>query len=85
VGGRFKTGFFLYSLGCSGTHPVDQSDLELRNLPISASQELGLKEYNTTAQTIFTMLILLIIEQERFFILLKGCESLVMKVYHLLH
>jgi hypothetical protein len=33
----------LYSSGCSGTHFVDQAGLELRNLPASASQVLGLK------------------------------------------
>jgi hypothetical protein len=33
----------LCSLGCPGTHSVDQADLELRNLPASASQVLGLK------------------------------------------
>jgi hypothetical protein len=45
-------GFFLFfsffffflrqdSPGCPGTHSVDQADLELRNLPASASQVLG--------------------------------------------
>jgi hypothetical protein len=33
----------LYSPGCPGTHSVDQTGLELRNLPASASQVLGLK------------------------------------------
>jgi hypothetical protein len=33
----------LCSPGCPGTHFVDQADLELRNLPASASQMLGLK------------------------------------------
>jgi hypothetical protein len=33
----------LYSLGCPGTHSVDQADLEFRNSPASASQVLGLK------------------------------------------
>ncbi|GAB1297738.1 Predicted gene 11032 [Apodemus speciosus] len=33
----------LYSLGCPGTHSIDQAGLELRNLPASASQVLGLK------------------------------------------
>jgi hypothetical protein len=50
-------GFFIfvffrgrfYSPGCPGTHFVDQTDLELRNLPASASQVLGLKECATTA------------------------------------
>jgi hypothetical protein len=40
----------LYSPGCPGTHSVDQADLELRNLPASASQVLGLKVCITTAQ-----------------------------------
>ena len=29
--------------GCPGTHSVEQAGLELRNLPVSASQVLGLK------------------------------------------
>jgi hypothetical protein len=33
----------LCSLGCPGTHSVDQAGLELRNPPISASRVLGLK------------------------------------------
>jgi hypothetical protein len=33
----------LCSLGCPGTHFVDQTGLELRNPPASASQVLGLK------------------------------------------
>jgi hypothetical protein len=40
----------LYSLGCPGTHSVDQAGLELRNLPVSASQVLGLKACATTAR-----------------------------------
>jgi hypothetical protein len=40
----------LYSPGCPGTHFVDQADLELRNLPASASQVLGLKAWVTTAR-----------------------------------
>jgi hypothetical protein len=43
----FKTGF-LCSLGCPGTHFVDQSSLELRNPIASASQVLGLKACATT-------------------------------------
>jgi hypothetical protein len=39
----------LCSPGCPGTHSVDQAGLELRNLPASASQVLGLKECATTA------------------------------------
>jgi hypothetical protein len=40
----------LYSPGCPGTHSVDQAGLELRNLPASASQILGLKACAITAQ-----------------------------------
>jgi hypothetical protein len=39
----------LYSPGCPGTHSIDQAGLELRNLPVSVSQVLGLKAYATTA------------------------------------
>jgi len=34
--------------GCPGIHSVDQAGLELRNLPASASQVLGLKVCATT-------------------------------------
>jgi hypothetical protein len=47
--GFFKTGF-LCSPGCPGTHFVNQAGLELRNLPASASQVLGLKVCTTTAR-----------------------------------
>ena len=40
----------LCSPGCPGTHSVDQAGLELRNLPVSASQVLGLKAYASIAQ-----------------------------------
>jgi hypothetical protein len=40
----------LYSPGCPGTHFVDQAGLELRNLPASTSQVLGLKACATNAQ-----------------------------------
>ena len=50
-------GFFVclfsrqgFSPGCPGTQPVDQADLELRNLPASASPVLGLKACATTAR-----------------------------------
>jgi hypothetical protein len=39
----FRDRVSLYSPGCSGTHLVYQAGLELRNLPASASQVLGLK------------------------------------------
>jgi hypothetical protein len=38
----------LCSSGCPGTHSVDQAGLELRNLPASAYQVLGLKMCATT-------------------------------------
>jgi hypothetical protein len=38
----FRGRVSLYSPGCPGTHFVDQAGLELRNLPASASQVLGL-------------------------------------------
>jgi hypothetical protein len=44
----FRDGISLRSPGCPGTHSVDQAGLQLRNLPASASQELGLKECTTT-------------------------------------
>jgi hypothetical protein len=46
----------LYSPGCPGTHSVDQGGLELRNLPASASQVLGLKACATIAQPGFYIL-----------------------------
>ena len=47
----FKTGFFLCSPGCPGTHSVDQAGLKLRDLPVSASQVLGLKMCTPTPNT----------------------------------
>jgi hypothetical protein len=44
----FRDRVSLYSSGCPGTHFVDQAGLELRNLPASASQVLGLKVCATT-------------------------------------
>ena len=38
-----ETGFLCIAPGCPGSHSVDQVGLELRNLPASASQVLGLK------------------------------------------
>jgi hypothetical protein len=46
----FRDRVSLYSPGCPGTHFVDQAGLELRNLPASASQVLGLKVCATTAR-----------------------------------
>jgi hypothetical protein len=45
----FRDRVSLYSPYCPGTHFVDQAGLELRNLPASASQMLGLKVCATTA------------------------------------
>jgi hypothetical protein len=44
----FQDRVSLYSPGCPGTHFVDQAGLELRNLPASAFQVLGLKACATT-------------------------------------
>jgi hypothetical protein len=46
--GEVRDRVSLYSPGRPGTHFVDQADLELRNLPASASQGLGLKACATT-------------------------------------
>jgi hypothetical protein len=46
----FQDRVSLCSPGCPGTHSVDQAGLELRNLPASASQVLGLKACTTTAR-----------------------------------
>jgi hypothetical protein len=39
----FRDRVSLCSSGCPGTHSVDQAGLELRNLPSSASQVLGVR------------------------------------------
>jgi hypothetical protein len=44
----FQDRVSLCSPGCPGTHSVDQAGLELRNLPASASQVMGLKACATT-------------------------------------
>jgi hypothetical protein len=44
----FRDRVSLCSLGCPGTHSVDQAGLELRNPPASAAQVLGLKACATT-------------------------------------
>jgi hypothetical protein len=52
----FRDRVSLYSSGCPGTHFVDQAGLELRNLPASASQVLGLKACATTPGLLFFFL-----------------------------
>jgi hypothetical protein len=48
----FRDRVSLYSPGCPGTGFVDQAGLELRNLPDSDSQVLGLKVCATIARQI---------------------------------
>jgi hypothetical protein len=54
-----ETGFCVCvcSSGCPGIHSVDQAGLELRNLPASASQVLGLKPWTTHAQLVVFILV----------------------------
>jgi hypothetical protein len=59
----FRDRVSLCSPGCPGTHSVDQAGLELRNLPVSASQVLKIKVCATTAQLIYLLLCLTFIEQ----------------------
>jgi hypothetical protein len=61
----FRDRVSLYSLGCPGTHFVDQAGLELRKSPASASQVLGLQTCATTAQlkNFFKKMFLLHIQQ----------------------
>jgi hypothetical protein len=49
--GGSRQGFSVYSLGCPGTHFVDQAGLELRNPPASASRVPGLKARATTSSS----------------------------------
>jgi hypothetical protein len=49
VGSVFETGFLCVALA-PRTHSVDQAGLELKNLPASASEVLGLKAWATTAR-----------------------------------
>jgi hypothetical protein len=46
----FRDRISLCSPGCPGAHSVEQTGLELRNRPASASRVLGLKACATTAQ-----------------------------------
>jgi hypothetical protein len=60
----FRDRVSLYSLGCPGTHFVDQAGLELRNPPVSASQVLGLKACATTARLIYFSSVLVLKQQK---------------------
>jgi hypothetical protein len=51
----FRDRVSLCSLGCPGTHSVDQAGLEFRNLPASASQVLGLKACATKVKDFYVM------------------------------
>jgi hypothetical protein len=51
----FRDRVSLCSLGCPGTHSVDQAGLELRNLPASASRVLGLKACATTPRSLLLL------------------------------
>jgi hypothetical protein len=53
----FQGRFSLCSSGCPGTHSVDQDGLQLRNLPDSASQVLGLKVCVTMAKKLYSLLL----------------------------
>jgi hypothetical protein len=52
----FQDRVSLCSPGFTGTHFVDQAGLELRNLPASASQVLGLKACTTTPGFLYTFI-----------------------------
>jgi hypothetical protein len=52
----FQDRVSLYSSGCPGTHFGDQSGLELRNPPASASRVLGLKTCATTPGSILFLI-----------------------------
>jgi hypothetical protein len=62
----FRDRVSLFSPGCPGTHFVDQAGLELRNLPASASQVLGLKAC-TTIPGWFSFLMKMIVKNLRKF------------------
>jgi hypothetical protein len=50
--GDFQDKVFLCNPGCPGTHSTDQAGLELRDLPVSAFQVLGLKACATVARLV---------------------------------
>ena len=53
----FQDRVSLCNPGCPETHSVDQAGLELRNLPASACQVLGLKVCATTVQHTYLVLL----------------------------
>jgi hypothetical protein len=55
--GFFRDRVSLCSPGCPGTHFVDQAGLELRNLPASASQVLGLNACATMLGLVFVVVV----------------------------
>jgi hypothetical protein len=57
---RDRVSLYRYSLGCLGTHSVDQAGLELRNSSASGSQVLGLKMCATIPGWVFLFCFLLI-------------------------
>jgi hypothetical protein len=62
----FRDRVSLCSPGCPGTHSVDQTGLELRNPPTSASQVLGLKACTTTAwHFIFVCLFVCLFKEQK--------------------
>jgi hypothetical protein len=68
----FQDRVSLCSPGCPGTHFVDQAGLELRNLPLSASQMLGLKVCATTARL---LVVGCSMSHYKFGLWLKNCMS----------
>ena len=76
------------SPACPGTHSVDQPGLELRNLPASASQVLGLKACATTARLSYLFLSIIQCHQCPALFLglvikLRNCSMLGIKLYPL--
>jgi hypothetical protein len=53
----FQDWVSLYSLGCPGTHSVEQAGLKLRNSLASASQVMGLKACTTSKTAIQQMVL----------------------------
>jgi hypothetical protein len=74
----FRDRVSLNSLGCPGTHFVDQAGLELRNPPASAFQVLGLKACATRlAISKILMLELFCVAIFSYFLHLEGTPGLI--------